>query len=238
MKKHAIIIGATSCIASSLADLYANAGWTLGLTGRNSERLKTLADGLPSKVLTAGMDITDTVEARRVFNALAARMDGVDLVVIAAGTGHIDPELPWDKALNTIATNVQGFAAIAHSAYKYFEGQGHGHLAAISSIAGIRGGEAPAYNASKAFISNYLQGIRYLANKKGKPVLVTDIQPGFVDTPMARGEGLFWVATPEKSARQIYRALENRRRHVYVTRRWRIIAWALKLMPEWLYLKL
>ena len=29
-----------------------------------------------------------------------------------------------------------------------------------------------------------------------EPVLVTDVQPGFVDTPMARGERLFWVASP------------------------------------------
>ncbi len=238
MNRKAIIVGATSGIAGCLARQYARQGWSLGLTGRDAERLKRLEEELHAETTTIEMDLADSGLARKQFEKLAEQMNGVDLVIIAAGTGHIDPELPWEKELETIATNVEGFAAIAHASIMLFERKGYGHLAAISSVAGIRGGGAPAYNASKAFVSNYLQGLRYRAYRSGKPIYVTDIQPGFVDTPMAQGDGLFWVSSPEKAAMQIYRALERRKRHCYVTRRWRLIAWVLKILPEPLYLRL
>ena len=68
--------------------------------------------------------------------------------------------------------------------------------------------------------------------KAGLPIVVTDIKPGFVDTAMAKGEGLFWVATPQEAARQIYRAIERKAKHAYVTRRWRLFAWLFKLLPD------
>lgn len=138
--------------SGSLARIYAQQGWSLGLTGRNEERLKCLEKELSSNTITQLMDLDDSALARTSFEALAEKMSYVDLVIIAAGTGHIDPELPWEKELETIRTNVEGFAAIAHAAMTLFERQGYGHLAAISSIAGIRGGSAPAYCASKAFV--------------------------------------------------------------------------------------
>jgi short-subunit dehydrogenase len=106
----------------------------------------------------------------------------------------------------------------------------------ISSIAAIRGsGAAPAYAASKAFMSNYLEGLRIKAFKTGLPIVVTDIQPGFVDTAMAQGQGLFWVAPPNTAALQIYKAIERKAKHAYVTRRWSIIGWLLKALPDFLY---
>jgi short-subunit dehydrogenase len=122
---------------------------------------------------------------------------------------------------------------------KLFLAQGYGHLAGISSIAALRGSwEAPAYNASKAFASNYLEGMHAKAVKSGKPIYVTDIQPGFVDTAMAQGEGLFWIASPQKAANQILEAIRKRKRHAYITRRWRLIGWILKLLPDFIYTKL
>jgi hypothetical protein len=64
---------------------------------------------------------------------------------------------------------------------------------------------------------------------------VTDIKPGFVDTAMAIGEGLFWVAPPAKAALQIYQVIRARKEHAYITKRWCLIAWLLKVMPNWLY---
>src|SRR3546814_6308751 len=92
--------------------------------------------------------------------------------------------------------------------------QGTGHLVAISSIAGLRGGgDAPAYNASKAFVSNYMEGLRQNMARRGLPIATTDVRPGFVDTAMAKGDGLFWVASPEKAANQNYGAIRARKSH-------------------------
>jgi short-subunit dehydrogenase len=122
--------------------------------------------------------------------------------------------------------------AVAH-----LEARGSGHLVGISSVAAVRGiGGAPAYAASKAFVSNYLQGVRYHLKKLKLPIVVTDVQPGFVDTRMAGGR--FWMASSETAARQIAAAIRKRRQHVYVTRRWRLVAWLMKVVPDALYARL
>jgi short-subunit dehydrogenase len=87
-------------------------------------------------------------------------------------------------------------------------------------------------------MSNYLEGLRVRARKAGLPILVSDIQPGFVDTAMAQGAGLFWVASPQKAAGQIYEAIQRKAKHAYVTKRWSVIGWLLKVMPDFLYAKL
>jgi short-subunit dehydrogenase len=65
------------------------------------------------------------------------------------------------------------------------------------------------------------------------PIVVTDVQPGFVDTRMAAGD--FWMASPQEAARQIAAAIRGRKQHLYMTRRWRLVAWLMKVVPDALY---
>lgn len=132
--------------------------------------------------------------------------------------------------------NVNAFTEIVNWTYNYFQNQGKGYLVGISSIAGIRGsGIAPAYNASKAYQINYLEGLRQKANKTKKPIYVTDIRPGFIDTDMAKGDGQFWVATKEKAARQIFGIIKRKKGIGYVTKRWWIIGKLLRIIPNAIY---
>jgi short-subunit dehydrogenase len=147
----------------------------------------------------------------------------------------VNPNLEWGPESETIAVNVSGFTAMANVAAEHLQARGSGQLAGISSIAALRGSRAaPAYGASKAFMSNYLQALRHKFANLRLPIGVTDVQPGFVDTAMAKAERKFWVASPEKAAKQIFEALRKRKKHVYVTRRWRIFAWLVKVAPDWL----
>ena len=132
-----------------------------------------------------------------------------------------------------------GWTAAVDWAYGLFERQGCGHLVVITSVGGLRGGgAAPAYNASKAYQINYAEGLRQRAAKSSRTVCVTDIRPGFVATAMAKGEGLFWVMPAGKAADQIVRAIRRRRPVAVVTRRWRLLAWVLKHLPECIYRKM
>jgi short-subunit dehydrogenase len=156
----------------------------------------------------------------------------VDLFVYCAGVGYLNPNLDLRLELDTVAVNVQGFVNAMTLAARVFETQQSGHLVGISSIAALRGGPAaPAYGASKAFMSNYLEALSFRYAKLKLPITVTDVQPGFVDTAMAKSDVTFWMASPTKAAHQIYAAIAARKQHVYVTRRWRLFAWALRLMP-------
>ncbi len=237
--KRAIVIGASSGIGKELATVLSRNGYAVGLTGRRIDLLEELKSNLPNPGFTKQMDISDHSKAMDLLENLIVDMGGVDLIVISAGIGFINSDLNWGDEKKTIDVNVSGFTAMANVAFRYFVQSGRGHLVGISSIAALRGSrEAPAYNASKAFISNYMEGLRFRALKAGLPIVITDIKPGFVDTAMAKGEGLFWVAPTQKAARQIQEAIQKKASHAYITKRWALIGCLLRVLPDFLYSKL
>ncbi|MBN2712985.1 MAG: SDR family NAD(P)-dependent oxidoreductase, partial [Planctomycetes bacterium] len=142
--KKAIVVGATSGIGRGLALLLARNGYDVCVTGRRESLLDELLKELPGNPISRRMDVTDADASIAVFNEIVAEMGRVDLVVISAGTGFIDPELPWDNDRQTIETNVTGFTALANAAWHQFMRQESGHLVGISSIAAERGGGAAA----------------------------------------------------------------------------------------------
>lgn len=234
--KKAIVIGASSGIGRELVKILAEDGYEVGIVARRYDLLLTLQKEINTKSYVKQIDIACLPKAMSEIESLIEEMKGVDLFIINAGIGFINPDLDWQKEKETIEVNVMGFCAMANIAMKHFLSHGKGHLVGISSISALRGsGMAPAYNASKAFVSNYLEGMRQRVFNEKKEISITDIKPGFVDTAMAKGEGLFWVASPQKAARQIYRSITQKRYHAYITSRWRFIAWLLKIAPRGLY---
>ena len=237
--KRVIIIGASSGIGRELAKIYAREGCALGLAARRLDLLEPLVQELGGQPVVMRMDVSLPEEAVATLNELIQALDGMDLLIICAGTGHINPGLVWQYESDTINVNVRGFTALAGAAMQYFLQQGSGHLAAISSVAALRGSAgSPAYNASKAFMSNYMEALACKAKASSKPIAVTDIRPGFVDTAMAQGDGLFWVAPPQKAARQIARIIARRKACGYVTKRWALVAFLLNILPKRLYMTL
>lgn len=237
----AIIIGASSGIGAAICrELVAQqVAGRIGIAARRKDKLDALAGELPGIEVVREMDLRDIDQSRQTFLAMLEALTPVDYVFLSSGTGHINEPLEWPPEEETIAVNAMGFAALASLTMAFFEKQGHGHLIGISSVAAVRGaGAAPAYGASKAFASSYLEALRFRAIKSGLPIYVTDIRPGFVDTAMMKTDKPFWVATPAVAARQILDAVEKRKHVAYVTRRWRLIAWVLRLMPARIYGKL
>jgi len=235
----AIIVGASSGIGKALAEILSRNKYEVGLCARRLALLEDLQKTLPSKAYVKQLDISQPELACQALEELINEMHGTDLVILSAGIGYENPELEWDKEQETIQVNVEGFAAIGLKAFNHFSEKNGGHLVGISSIAALRGmGDAPVYSASKAFVSNFLQGLCYRAKKSKKDIHVTNIEPGFVDTAMAKGEGLFWVAPPELAAKQIFNSIQKKKKHAYVTKRWRIMAWIMKILPDWMYCKI
>jgi short-subunit dehydrogenase len=54
---------------------------------------------------------------------------------------------------------------------------------------------------------------------------------------MALGEAVFWMVPLDKAAKQLYTAIKKKKRVAYVSKRWALIAFALKLMPAWVLKK-
>jgi len=237
--KKAIVVGASSGIGHQLAVLLAQNGYKVGITGRRDQLLLNLQATNPQQFVVSVFDVTHIATVPQQLKQLTDELGGLDLLVLSSGTGKINPELDAKIEQDTNALNVAGFTAVADWAFTFFHKQAFGHFAAITSIAGIRGSrQAPAYFASKAYQINYLEGLRQKAANSKLPIYVTDIRPGFVDTAMAAGENLFWVAPVEKAASQIYRAIENKRDVVYITKRWRIVGFLFWILPKFVHKRL
>lgn len=237
--KKAIVIGASSGIGKGVAQMLAGNQYMVGITGRRTAMLDDLKNGHPDAFIIRSFDITDSEHVPEHLEALARELGGLDLLVLSSGTGDLNESLDYAIEQQTIDTNVAGFTRVAGWAFRYFEQQGYGHLCAITSIGGLRGSRtAPAYNATKAYQINYLEGLRQKAARLNKRIVVTDIRPGLVDTAMAKGEGLFWVMPVDKAVRQIYKAIRNKKKIAYVTKRWRFIAYILELLPGLVYERL
>ncbi|HEV2693701.1 MAG TPA: SDR family NAD(P)-dependent oxidoreductase [Verrucomicrobiae bacterium] len=234
--KKAIVIGATSGIGRALVKVLVENGFTVGATGRRGNLLAELQAEYPGKIFISTFDVTEVSTVAEKLAALVRELGGLDLLVMSSGTGHVNNTLDFAKEKEAVDTNVLPFTLIAGWAFALFEKQKSGHFVGITSIAGLRGGRhAPAYNATKAFQIRYMEGLRAKAKQARLPIVITDIRPGFVDTAMAKGEDVFWVAPVTKAAEQIYLAIENKKPVAYITRRWALIAFVLRLVPKFIY---
>lgn len=232
----AIVLGASSGMGKELVKILVKNGYNVGITGRREHLLKELKAAFPGRIFYEAFDIRDLSKTTRSIGELIRSLNGLDLLVLCSGVGFLNEELDSEPEFQTIYTNVTAFTDIMTFTFRYFRKHPPGHLVGLTSIAAFRGNKsAPAYNASKAYQSNYLEGLRQKSINEKLKITVTDIRPGFVATDMAKGEKLFWAATPEKAAVQIFRAIRRKKHTAYITKRWGILALLMRMAPRWMY---
>ena len=234
--RKAIIIGASSGIGEATARELSQRGYTVGLTARRYWLLEAIKKDIKTPCFIEKMDVSNPEEAQTLLKNLILKMDGVDIIILCAGTGNCC--MAWKKQKEIIDVNIVGFTVLATTATNYFLDKNNGHIVGISSVVGLRPfADSTVYSASKAYISFYLNGLREKLKRLDKNITVTEIQPGLVDTMMGRCS-TFWRATPEKAAIEICDAIEQQKEHAYITKRWRLIAWIFKLLPDFLFYKI
>lgn len=238
MNKKIIIIGATSGIGREVAKLYIAQGWQVGIAGRRAEELENLRKEAPEQVFTEVLDVT-LEDAPSRLQCLIDKVGGMDIFLLSSGIGKQNPALTPDIELRTAATNVEGFIRLTTAAYHYFEQQGHGHIAAISSIAGTKGlGIAPAYSATKRFQNTYLDALDQLSRMNGLNIRFTDIRPGFVATPLLKDNNYPLLMKATDVAASIVKAIGRGRRTVIIDWKYRILVFFWQLIPRCIWLRL
>lgn len=237
----ALIIGASSGIGESLARAFAGAGYRVALVARRADLLSALVTALGADRARAyPHDVTQVDDAPALFQKILADMGRLDVVIYNAG---VMPRVALDefnteKDLAMMRVNVLGAIAWLNLAATLFERQKHGHLVGISSVAGDRGRvAAPAYTASKAALSTFLEALRNRLTRHGVHVLT--VKPGFVQTDMLKGAPrTFWVITPDQAARDVLKAVQTRRQVIYTPARWELVMLIIRHIPSVIFRRL
>lgn len=233
--KTCIIIGASTGIGYQLALEMSRRGYAIGITARREDNLRQLAEQISGPCHYCRMDTADTETSRQQLTDLIQKMGGtLDILVLNAAIGV--PGTDWPAYRDTIDINISGTVALASVGIETFKTQGHGHLVGISSVAGVRGlRHSIIYSASKAFLVSFLQGLDHYTMHTRHRIHITDIRPGFVETPMTeQNEKMFWLIKADHAARLIADAIQSRRRVAYIPGRWRIIATLMRNLPRFI----
>ena len=244
--KTLLVVGATGGIARALCRQLAERGYGLVIAGRDPSALSCQAADLEvrsqRRVSTLPFDALDSSQCDTLLSR-ACSVANDDLGGVVVCHGFLPPESEAAGATvveQVFQVNLVSAAVILEQAADYLGRRGCGVIVAISSVAGDRGRQSNyLYGASKAGLTAFLSGLRNRLFSRG--VTVVTVKPGFVDTPMVRGRQLptsLLVASPEKVAADIVRAIERRRDVVYTPWFWHGIMTVIASLPEWLFKRL
>jgi short-subunit dehydrogenase len=240
--KRVILVGGTDGLGKALAEVYASRGFWVTILGRSKEKLDAVVSDLGRRFPVATVrgvacDLADADRLEPAFREALSATGHCDLFLYNAGVMHGGDGVTSDRASDAETMQVNAVAAVAllGLAANWFRVAGRGQIAGISSIAGDRGRKGnPAYTASKAALSTFLEALRCRLAPFG--VTVSTVKPGYIGTPLVAGKkGVFWVAPPDEAARIIADRLEKGHESFYVYRRWALVSLAMRLVPRFLW---
>jgi NADP-dependent 3-hydroxy acid dehydrogenase YdfG len=188
MSKIALITGATSGIGKACAEIYAQNGYQLIITGRRANRLAEFKDQLesdyPIKVKTLCFDVRDRNEVEKNFQALPTELKKVDILINNAGlsqgldslqNGNLDD---WDTMIDT---NIKGLLYVSKIVSNWMIANKKGHIVNLGSIAGKEVyANGNVYCATKHAVDALNKAMRIDLLPHG--IKVTGIHPGAVET--------------------------------------------------------
>jgi 3-hydroxy acid dehydrogenase / malonic semialdehyde reductase len=184
--KRAIVTGATSGIGAATARALGDAGAAVFSGSRR--------DG--------SLDVGDRESCRRFVDAALAELGGLDILVNNAGIARgRDPV--WDALdddeREVIETNVLGLMRMTRLCVPHLVESGAGHIVNLGSVAGVWSyPSGSSYVASKFAVHGYTRALR--DDLQGKPVRVTNVAPGLVETDFSRVR----FKGDEEKARAVY----------------------------------
>ena len=186
------VTGASSGIGQALAARFHRAGYRLALVARRAAEVQAWARAQGFDAASFAVYAADVRDVKSIVDAGQACIaaQGVPDVVIANAGVSIGMDTAEFDDLEvmraTFETNNLGMAATFHPFVAAMSARRSGTLVGIASVAAIRGlpGHG-AYCASKAAVVSYCESLRVELQPSG--VKVVTIGPGYIDTPLTRG---------------------------------------------------
>lgn len=177
-RKTAVVTGASSGIGAATAIRLAEEGFQVVLGARRAEKVQAVAERCRGRALA--LDVTDQGSVE----AFAAEIGEVAVLVNNAGLASgVQPvgELDEARVRQMWETNVMGLIRVTQALLPKLTEASPGHIVNISSTAGREsypGGGG--YTASKHAVRSLTRTLRL--ELMGKPVRVTEVAPGLVET--------------------------------------------------------
>lgn len=238
-----IILGATSSMAKAFARAVAERGDGVLLAGRDMEDLKRSAADCTHHGATMAEAVKFDARKPAGFAPIykrALREEGMINVAVFVGSMPPQEDIDADPSLieGVVKDSFTGPAEFLQGIAPEMEARGGGCVVGVGSVAGDRGRIGNyVYGAAKAGFATYLSGLRNRLTRGGGHVVT--VKPGFVDTGMTWGiEGMFLVATPEKVAADILKAVDKKRNVIYTPFFWRYIMLIIRSIPEFIFKKM
>lgn len=234
--KRIIIIGASSGLGRRIAEDFARIGFKVGIAARREPQLKAIYDRYPDAVTYRTIDVTAPDAVERFYDLIEAN-GGMDILLLASGVGHINPQLDVATDVTTVQTNATGTVRILDAAYRYYRDTANiypGQIAVITSVAGTKGiGIAASYSASKRFQSTYIDALDQLAHQEHVNIRFTDIRPGFIRTPILKeGRKYPLEMAIDYAAPLIEKAILRQKRVAIIDTRWRVVVALWRMIPR------
>ena len=189
MTKIVLITGASSGIGEATARVLAQAGMTVVLGARRTDRLEVLAAEITASGGAARvrrLDVTDRDDVAAFADAALAEFGRIDVIVNNAGVMPLSPmsSLKVDEWERMVDVNIKGVLWGIAAVLPTMNAQGSGHIINIASIGGLQvSPTAAVYCATKFAVRAISDGLR----QENDRIRVTSVCPGVVESELADG---------------------------------------------------
>ena len=235
------VTGASSGIGEALIAPLVARGARVAVSARRKEMIDAHAEAWRARgadVRAFALDVTDLAQTRAVVAEVERALGRIDLAILNAGSHVLGAKKPFDaqQFVDNMTLNYFGMLYGIDAVLPGMLSRGSGHIAGISSLAGLRAlPTAGAYGASKAAASHMLDAIRFDLEPRG--VLVTNITPGFVRTPLTDRNRyrMPFLMEVDRAAEIVVDGLERGKREIHFPKPFSWTVKTLRVLPYPLY---
>jgi 2-hydroxycyclohexanecarboxyl-CoA dehydrogenase len=192
--KVVVVTGAASGIGLAAAQRFAKDGAKVAIWDINEDGAKRAADELVKaggKAIASRVDVADRTQIKAAVERVHAEFGQVQVLVNNAGITLFKPfmetdEETWDRVMTI---NLKSILLVTQAVLPDMLAAKWGRIINISSSSAQTGSaRMTAYAASKGGVIAFTKALAQELAQAG--ITVNNIPPGFVDTPMLRGEGV------------------------------------------------
>jgi decaprenylphospho-beta-D-erythro-pentofuranosid-2-ulose 2-reductase len=242
VKENILVLGGTSDLGLAVALLFAELGYPITITSRDSNALEANRAMLQAKstteVHTAIFDATDVISHKDFYDRLVLKPNIVFCVFGYLGDQKT-AQNDWAETEKILLVNFVGAVSILNIVAAEFERKKAGCIIGVSSVAGERGRKSNyLYGSAKAGFTTYLSGLRNRLFESN--VQVISVLPGFLKTKMIAGieTPKVLTANPATAAKSILKAYQQKKNVIYIYQSWYWIFLIIRSIPEFIFKRL